>query len=261
MLPETLTDDLYGHIYPTFKGFLEDQISLNQATQHIALRVLQRDGDPDLLWTFILECAQRCPDYQDKLIDVLVQLSHLPDAKTPEGVVMDIDGATIWKDLPLLGRQLRYLWNFGSATDVEGPSKNLQTLATERESFLALNQFVAAAVATEEKAFSSWSSFAIGTFREALETHDKRVNNWEVFGVWVMAASYWVENAGSVLFELEEAYETTVQGIPIPCESRWQFWYQRFEYLAAQERLPADAAAAARTAAVIMRQIEDGEMA
>jgi hypothetical protein len=87
-----LYDDPFGHVYPEFEEYLEGHLSLRGASNIIARRMIQCEGDPNLPWTFILEMATACPEQHDKLHEFLVHLSQLSDPVGPDKMPVTIYG-------------------------------------------------------------------------------------------------------------------------------------------------------------------------
>lgn len=93
-----------------------NNISLHQATDKLASISLSDDG-LNLIWNLIITCAacaREFPEHQDKLVDVLVSLSKLPDATTDQGEPLKKHGMQFWRDLPMLDWDLREEWNVRS---------------------------------------------------------------------------------------------------------------------------------------------------
>lgn len=62
------------------------------------------------LWTGIILCAQRLPDKQDQLVELLSAIQRLP-SPTKDGQPLKCWDAVYWADLPLLGVDVREAWN------------------------------------------------------------------------------------------------------------------------------------------------------
>jgi hypothetical protein len=256
MLPGSLRDRLFEHVYPACEEYLNGRLSVKLATEVVARRTIQRDGDPDLLWAFVLDCATACPEYQDQLVDLLVQLCRLPDVVTADGTPVLIHGMQVWRDLPLLGWQFRDGWNFPGPEDVTGVYSVSGVSIPERSvKFLNLNKFAALLFATEEAVFQSHFTFAESTLREALESKAYRAEQWNVLSTWLISAAFWIETAGQLLFDFDRSRKDATSDSNGP--SKWRLWQERFIALSQRtDVLTAEVCAAAGEAGQMMDEIE-----
>ncbi|OJJ80713.1 DUF3632 domain-containing protein [Aspergillus glaucus CBS 516.65] len=175
-------------------------ISLQQATDKLASISLSDNG-LNLTWNFIITCVREFPEHQDKLVDVLVSLSKLPDATTDQGEPLKKHGMQVWEDLPMLDWDFREEWDVRSIPS--GPPGRRQKAILD---FINLNKFTALLMATEELVFDfSW--FALITFRTALETPPNQLPVTDPLDAYVPAAVAWIETLGVGIYVWDEEHE------------------------------------------------------
>src|SRR3954451_7527691 len=111
----TATDDMHAAEYTVLRDLFSDNISTHNAAESLATIQLSDTTEPESnissLWSFVIKCAYEFPEHQTKLVDTLVQLSKLPDAKLANGDPILLHDMRVWKDLPMLGWQFRDEWN------------------------------------------------------------------------------------------------------------------------------------------------------
>lgn len=108
-----------GSRYAERLAILHDLFAGNSSSQKAADALasisLSTSSDPEgslsLTWATIIVSAREQPEHQDKLVDVLVNLARLPDAKNKQGEPLVVHGMRVWSDLPTLGWELNYEWN------------------------------------------------------------------------------------------------------------------------------------------------------
>ncbi|GIJ99512.1 hypothetical protein Aspvir_001645 [Aspergillus viridinutans] len=110
------------------------------------------------LWHLLLQIACKNPEHQDKLVDILVDMSLLPDVTKPGDHGQDepliLHRKQVWKDLPMLD------WEIWRHLDYSIPAPGTKK-PEEREAAITrtvnVNRFLALLVATEEPIFE-WGS-------------------------------------------------------------------------------------------------------
>ncbi|OJJ53486.1 hypothetical protein ASPSYDRAFT_82400 [Aspergillus sydowii CBS 593.65] len=203
------------------------------------------------LWHQIFKIAYNNPEHQDKLVSILVDMSHLPDVMTPGDNGQDgpliLHDMQVWRDMPLLGWEIRRHWDEciplpGSDT-VKREAAILKTIN--------VNCFVALLVATDEPVFMADSWFALVTLRIALETP------------WVL---------GAEIYEWDDEYESgRLIGAPGRGEplwkgkrgfskNRWTLWRRRFGETAKKKDEPEHVKRVVREAELMMKEIEAGDV-
>lgn len=94
------------------EDFLHSKISASEAATKIATQ--GPDGElrdqPYEVWPPVLDAAQRRPDTQDRLIQLMSAIKQLPD-QYKDGEPVIIHGMRVWADLPYFGFYMRDLWN------------------------------------------------------------------------------------------------------------------------------------------------------
>ena len=233
-----ITDDIFASRLAILQDLFSDSISAQQAAEHLASISLADDSDLEggitSLWSLIFKCAYNFPDHHDKLVNVLVQLSKLPNAKTSKGNSIVLYDMQVWKDLPMLGWQFRDEWN---ATVPAGPPDARQKAISQ---IINRDKFTARLMATKEPVFS-YSWFALITLREALETpaHECSAESLEAL---IPAAAAWISILGADIYQWNEGFDGALgKGGPLwkgQCgfsKERWQFWKERFGELATVE--------------------------
>lgn len=139
-----ITDEIFASRYAVLQDLFINNISLQQATDKLASISLSDNG-LNLTWNLIITCAREFPEHQDKLVDVLVSLSKLPDATTDQGEPLKKHGMQVWGDLPMLDWDFREEWDVRSIPS--GPPGRRQKAILD---FINLNKFTALLMATEE---------------------------------------------------------------------------------------------------------------
>lgn len=260
-----ITGDGCASRYAVLQDLFTSKVSLQDATNKLASISLS-DDCLSLTWNLIITCARKFPEHHDKLVDVLVHLSKLPDATTDHGEPHKKYDMQIWRDLPMLGWDLRDEWNLRSIPSAPPDDRQKAIL-----SFVNLNKFTALLLATEEPVFDfSW--FALITFRTALETPPNQLPETDSLDAYVQAAATWIETIGMGIYGWDEEYDhgpligAPGRGGPLWkgkhgfCEKRWRFWRERFGELASLDDKLGEAKTAAREAELMMRDIENGNV-
>ena len=261
--------------YHILANVFDDSTSSSTAADKIAsLATSPIDVDIDGLWTLITCCAMKLPKQQGKLVDVLVHLSKLPDAKTSDGRPITKYGMQVWKDLPTLGWYLRELLDnvedfcpcFPHELIGEG-KKEQQDVVSE---YANLHRFLALLMATKEPVFN-YSWFALIVLREALEVSPARRIAGTSLDADVLSAAEWIKVLGGEIYQWKEQFSDRLgrerdlwKGPPVYgfSKERWTFWRQRFGEVARmdEDELGERARTAAKEAEGMMVEIENREV-
>lgn len=197
-----------------------------------------------LLWTAwkaITGTAVHTPfesDRRQRLADFVLSLKTRPDLVKGDAVCKVWD-ATVWKDLPVFGAQLRDVWNYGKIT---APSliKLTKTAPTNDDSHVAkewldLNAFVA----TITNKTPDYALFGIWTIRSGLEQQDAS-------DIAIEAAAVWLLYAGQAIFELSKSNKSFDGKLAQPgprfsdkswtgfSKERWRAWADRLSEVQAK---------------------------
>ncbi|KAL3459342.1 hypothetical protein BJX64DRAFT_301438 [Aspergillus heterothallicus] len=277
------TDETYASRLTILTALFNNNISAPEAASKLAEATLSDntttlEGSLYNLWNLLITLAADSPAHHDKLVDLLVDISELPDAETQQEKEeededrgkqpLTLHSMTLWTDLPLLSWTLRDEWNFST-----NPNSSAEKRARAIARWINLNRFAALLMATEEPVFASYSWFALVTLRQALETPsdqiDAAANPPEA---WVPAAAVWIEVLGVEIFEWEEEFPVggnrgaPGRGGPLWdgkhgfCKERWGVWRGRFGVLARGEEEDEQVRRVAGDAEVMMREIEAGDV-
>lgn len=118
-------DEIFTSRLSVLQDFFSDNIPLQIAVDALASMSLSdpttAEGGIHELWSRIIAYSHEMPSHQDKLVDILVNLSKLPDANTDEGDPLILYDMQVWRDLPMLSWGFRYEWNGPS---VPGPGSS-----------------------------------------------------------------------------------------------------------------------------------------
>ncbi|KAJ5581519.1 hypothetical protein N7535_000139 [Penicillium sp. DV-2018c] len=254
------TDETTAPRLAILQDLFSDNISAQNTAEHLASISLANEVEPEegitSLWKLIIKCAYEYPEQHDKLVEVLVQLSKLPDAKSSTGEPILLHGKQVWKDLPTLGWQFRDEWNKNVPA---GPPDRRRSAISQ---IINRDKFVARLMATGEPVFA-YSWFALITLREALETPAEEMAPVSL-EPWVPAAVAWISILGKEIYEWNEEFDGALgRGGPLWrgkygfSKERWQFWRERFEYLSSTELVSGDELKkSASEAVLIMQRIE-----
>ncbi|KAJ5117119.1 Protein of unknown function DUF3632 [Penicillium atrosanguineum] len=198
-----VTDDVFASRFAVLQDLFNGSISAQEAAENLASISLSTDPEPEggvtRLWSLIVNCGYTFPGHHDKLVDTLVQLSRLPDAKTASGGLVLLYDMRIWKDLPMLGWQLRDEWNISVPT---GPSDHRQSQILK---IINRDKFTALLMATEEAVFR-YSWFALVTLRNALETPADQLSPVNPLEALIPAAAAWISTLGVEIYEWDEDF-------------------------------------------------------
>ena len=254
-------------------GILEQLFSGVVATQETVQRLTVEaladtwtnsvEGDMGKLWGTIITCARERPQHHDLLVDVLVEFTEMPDATTEDDKPLDMYDMNVWKDLPMLGRDLNEEWN-GVFFE---PGPEMQDVV---EQFANINRLVALLVRTGKSQFQGNTLFALWTMR-ALECRSDKARPEQPIDAWVPAAASWVEILGKEMHGWTKEWESGPligapgKGGPLWegkhgfCRGRWMLWRMRFGELAKELSVISDQnRAIAAKAADTMKRIEVG---
>lgn len=94
---DVITDDRESR-YAVLQDAFSNKISPQTAAEKLASTALSDDVNAGVgrLWTHLLTTALERPEHHDKLVDVLVHLSRLPDAKTEQGEPIILHNKMSW---------------------------------------------------------------------------------------------------------------------------------------------------------------------
>lgn len=217
------------------------------------------------LWYLIITLAGIFPEHQDKLVDIVVCFSKLPDEKADQGEPLRIDDEKVWKDLPYLDFLFRY--------ELNGPMVRWDQVWI---SYVTnMNRFMALLMATQEPVFD-YSIFALWALREALEGVPKSLErDLDPPGAHIPAAAVWIEILGVEIHDWDEEWESGPcigargKGGPLWkgkhgfCKERWELWRRRFGELAngtEGDEFGEEVRTTAREAEQMMKDIENGNV-
>lgn len=238
------------------------KITSQTAAEKFATISLREDVETSVvqLWVLLVNTALDGPGHHDKLVDVLADLSNLPDAQAADQPIL-IHNMQVWRDLPMLGWHFRDQWN-GPSVPSSPPDRRQRAISK----FINLNRFAALLMATDEPVFD-YAWFALVTLRMALETPLADSSPRDSPDATVPAAAAWIEILGVEIYEWEEVFGRAGAGGPLWkgvsgfCEGRWKLWRERFGELARTETgLGDEARTAAKDAEAMMREIENGDV-
>ncbi|KAJ6099741.1 hypothetical protein N7467_001276 [Penicillium canescens] len=253
----TATDVMHAAEYTVLRDLFSDNISTHNAAESLATIQLSNTTEPESnissLWSFIIKCAYEFPEHQIKLVDTLVQLSKLPDAKLANGDPILLHDMRVWKDLPMLGWQFRDEWN---ASIPDGPPDQRASAISQ---MINRDKFTALLMTTKEPVFN-YSWFALITFRDALEAPADQESG-QLDGL-IPAAATWIQVLGADIYGWNEDFGRRGRGGSLWdgkdgfCVERWQLWRERFGATAKREELDDGARRAAVDAEQMMQRIE-----
>ncbi|KAL2846406.1 hypothetical protein BJY01DRAFT_263355 [Aspergillus pseudoustus] len=283
------TDEIYASRLPILQSLFDNKISAPEAAAQLATASLSDSTTTTTttttletsltsLWNLIITLAADSPTHHDKLVDLLVDISELPDATDPAtGSPLTLhDDMQVWKDLPTLGWTFRDEWNFSI-----NPNFNSEKRSRAISRWININRFAALLMATEEAVFASFSWFALVTLRQALETPSEQIDRARnPIEAWVPAAAAWIEVLGVEMYEWDEEFPSggnrgaPGKGGPLWtgkhefCKERWALWRGRFGGLAKGDGGEVEGVASvldsvrkvAGDAEVMMREIEAGDV-
>ncbi|RHZ61818.1 DUF3632 domain-containing protein [Aspergillus thermomutatus] len=268
--------DLEPHL-TVLHDLFADKIHSPEAAAKLASAALALDASLEAqlgqLWHLILQIACKNPEHQDELVDILVDLSHLPDVTRPGDDGQDepliIYDMQVWKNLPLLGWEIRRYWDYS----IPAPgTKTLEGREAAISSTVNVNHFVALLVATDEPIFEGYSWYALVTLHEALETPWVYMQEGDPLEAWIPAAAAWIEVLGVEIYEWDEEFESGPlvgapgRGGPLWkgkhgfCKERWKLWRERFGEAAKKEDESEEVRRVAEEAELMMKEIETGHV-
>ncbi|OQO09761.1 hypothetical protein B0A48_05164 [Cryoendolithus antarcticus] len=163
---------------------------------------------------------------RQRLVDLILELQKRPDLEE-SGKVCKVWDAVVWRDLPVLGAQMREAWN-ETADDSSPKESQIQ--------WLNLNAFTATLVASAHAKSDQpdLSIFGLWTIRTALEESTDKPD-----GVSLVAAKLWFKHASSAVHDFSEKSKVfdgkvAKPGFSYSKESwrgfspeRWDVWQQR----------------------------------
>ncbi|CEN59237.1 hypothetical protein ASPCAL01689 [Aspergillus calidoustus] len=280
-----IADEIYASRREILQSLFANKISAPDAAAQLASATLADDttleGALGRLWNLIIALAADSLTHHDKLVDVLVDISELPDEKNPPstgtgqsenepesepGSSLTLHDMVVWRDLPTLGWTFRDEWNFSV-----NPNSSAEKRAYAIRRWININRFAALLMATEEPVFASYSWFALVTLRQALETPIDQMSEHDPLDAWVPAAAAWIEVLGVEIYEWEEEFPSGGNRAPGKggplwegkhgfCKGRWGLWRERFGDMARGGRVSESVRKVAGDAEVMMKEIEAGDV-
>ncbi|RAL13860.1 DUF3632 domain-containing protein [Aspergillus homomorphus CBS 101889] len=233
-------------------------------------------GELGHLWHRIVNLAAQNPHHHDKLVDLLVDMAHLPTViiTTASPSLLPPDEAEdeprnhqqqqqpvhlydrqVWRDLPLLGWEIRWYWD----TSIPARGSTNKTSRDAEPVFYVIGVWL-----------------VLVTFRTALETprtpREERDEDGDALEAWVPAAAAWIEVLGAEIYEWEEEFPAgPLRGAPGSggplwngkhgfCRESWRLWRERFGEISCLEWVEVGIRSVARKAELMMREIENGEV-
>lgn len=144
-----------------------------------------------------------------------------------EGNVSRSTGMQVWKDFPMFGWDLRYMWD-----ELPGGWEKEKVITD----FVNLNRLTALLTAARESVSDGLAWFALITFRAALEMPPDQnrygLSSTHPFEAYILAAAVWIEIVGVQMYY--EWKDITGKGGPLRKggqgfrEERWRFWREDF---------------------------------
>ncbi|KIY73836.1 hypothetical protein CYLTODRAFT_448442 [Cylindrobasidium torrendii FP15055 ss-10] len=184
-------------------------------------------GNLWILWDAFNAVAQRKPEAQDMLVQLMADIKALPPPMR-NGVPLRCWGGELWKDLPIAGPNMRESWNFFEP-EIDEPDRE-----ERRRHWVNLNAFAARLTRT---GVLNFDLYVIWAMRSALEGECDD----DGLDTAVTAAAQWIFIAGEHIYQSERQYPTAPNtgdpacGGPLWtgqrgfCEERWILWRERFE--------------------------------
>ncbi|KAL5050571.1 hypothetical protein BDW71DRAFT_172743 [Aspergillus fruticulosus] len=273
-----ITDPVFGSRLTILQDLFANNISAPTAAKQLASSSLSDDAPLEerlnRLWDLIITLACMYPEHQDKLVDVVVDLSELPSpdpaeaGEEPGSRPLTIHNMEVWKDLPMLGWRFRDSWNI-SVRPNSSPEDRQKAISN----IINTSKFAALLMATEEPVFASYSWCALITLRSALETPTEQMRPAEPLEAWIPAAAAWIETLGVEIYKWDEEFESGPKvgargkGGPLWdgkhgfCKERWELWRRRFGEVSRMEgELAEEVRKIAQDAETVMKEIEAGDV-
>ncbi|KAL6234503.1 hypothetical protein BDW75DRAFT_212083 [Aspergillus navahoensis] len=273
-----ITDPVFASRLTILQDLFANNISAPTAAKQLASSSLSDDAPLEerlnRLWDLIIMLACKYPEHQDKLVDVVVDLSELPSpdpaeaGEEPGSGPLTIHDMEVWKDLPMLGWRFRDSWNI-SVRPNSSPEDRQKAISD----IVNTSKFAALLMATDEPVFASYSWFALITLRSALETPTEQMRPAEPLEAWIPAAASWIETLGVEIYKWDEEFESGPKvgargkGGPLWdgkhgfCKERWELWRKRFGEISRMEgELVEGLRKIALDAETMMKEIEAGDV-
>ncbi|KAL2817611.1 hypothetical protein BJX63DRAFT_385522 [Aspergillus granulosus] len=269
------TDEIYASRLIILQSLFANRISAPEAASQLAEASLSDSTSVEealgRLWNLVIALASDSPTHHDKLVDVLVDISELPNATDhASSTPLSLHDMQVWKDLPTLGWIFREEWNLSI-----NPNSSAEKQSRAIIRWINMNRFAALLMATEESVFASYSWFGLVTLRQALETPiDEMDTTHSPLDAWVPAAAAWIEVLGVEIYDWDEEFPSggnrgaPGRGGPLWkgkhgfCKERWALWRERFGILASGDEgpLPDSVRKVAGDTEVMMKEIEAGDV-
>ncbi|KAH6954461.1 hypothetical protein DER45DRAFT_615791 [Fusarium avenaceum] len=222
----------------TLKDLLsDDSVSAEQAARivaHDCIEAIDKNEDAteienklNDLWSDVLTAAEQTPhDQQDKLVEVVQSIKHLPEATEKAKKLTVWDDAKSWDELPMFGPKAREQLDIAQEKS--------------EKACVNINAFFARISAADVQDFSL---FAIWTLREALEDPSAEQVAKQTSPKLLKAASVWFIYASGELKKSSKEGHQFEGKIAKPgasltefkdedgwrgfCEARWKVWEDR----------------------------------
>ncbi|KAI6758350.1 hypothetical protein HG530_010590 [Fusarium avenaceum] len=240
----------------TLKDLLsDDSVSAEQAARivaHDCIEAIDKNEDAteienklNDLWSDVLTAAEQTPhDQQDKLVEVVQSIKHLPEATEKAKKLTVWDDAKSWDELPMFGPKAREQLDIGMLNTLDSNWYPLTCLPIAQEksekACVNINAFFARISAADVQDFSL---FAIWTLREALEDPSAEQVAKQTSPKLLKAASVWFIYASGELKKSSKEGHQFEGKIAKPgasltefkdedgwrgfCEARWKVWEDR----------------------------------
>ncbi|KAL5001797.1 hypothetical protein BDV10DRAFT_138493 [Aspergillus recurvatus] len=273
-----ITDPVFASRLTILQDLFASNISAPTAAKQLASSSLSDDAPLEerlnRLWDLIITLACKYAEHQDKLVDVVVDLSELPSPDPAEAGEelgsgpLTIHDMEVWKDLPMLGWRFRDSWNISVR-----PNSSPEDQQKAVSDIINTSKFAALLMATDEPVFASYSWFALLALRSALETPAEQLRSTEPLEAWIPAAAAWIETLGVEIYNWDEEFESGPKvgargkGGPLWngkhgfCKGRWELWRKRFGEVSRMEgELAEGVRKVAQDAETMMKEIEAGDV-
>jgi len=109
-----VTEEVYASRLAVLQELFAGQRSVQVVAEKLATLSLSADSTEEglgITWSLILASARDEVGYQEKLTDVLLEMSQLPNAQDDRGESLTVHNMRVWRDLPTLGWEFNYEWN------------------------------------------------------------------------------------------------------------------------------------------------------
>ncbi|CAD0114647.1 unnamed protein product [Aureobasidium uvarum] len=257
----------------TLKLYLRDEISIDQASQQLALptETCALPGDPLIyLWGVLQDAMVELPHSAQKITPLLLQLQKRPDVRLREEQRTDALSDkqwTLWNDLPGFANMWydMHWWYYGSQWRVDKLRFENQDAVVNIPRIAVADALLSVSGILGERAKAE----GLARLAHTLEDEDA------VLRVEILILREWLLNAGDMLFGmcrdgfqhdlLDNSVELEKKSVGKPRRElwkedsdaslpRWQFWKQRLGNIEQDMELEDDVRVAARVCLEVMGQ-------